>query len=255
MMRCYHCKALHSTPYAEENGYALVKCGGCGLLYVTNPPTDNDVGDTSRFNRASIPRYRTMLTDLFNGELAHKKTWLDVGCGHGEFVQTIGEIGITVRGVEPNVHKVKAAQSRGLNVAAFDITTHDGRYDVISLMDVYSHLPNPPAFLCALKRLLTPNGELLIQTGDAADLPLSDQFRPFGLPDHLSFASEAIVRQMLTTLGFQIVTVRKYSYLYRDPVSITKEVVKAFLPHRTSKLRFYLRGSPQTNMVVRARLS
>ncbi|MEO6527840.1 MAG: class I SAM-dependent methyltransferase [Gemmatimonadaceae bacterium] len=270
---CYNCGSTEQQPYAEENGYALVKCATCGLLFVADPPKPTQISDavregthvgvhelkvTGRFHPEFVPRHKAKLEELFGDDLDAKRSWLDVGCGHGEFIQALSESasGITVRGMEPNVHKVASARSHGLDVETFALETHAGRYDVVSLLDVYSHLPDPPALLTTLRGLLNPGGELLLQTGDAADLPVEDQFRPFGLPDHLSFASERIVMSILTRLGFTIVTVRKYSYLGLDARSIAKEVVKLFLPKYTSKLGAYGRWKKfsQSNMYIRARL-
>jgi len=40
---CYFCGAAEQGPYAEENGYLLVKCAGCGLLYVNPRPGDDEI--------------------------------------------------------------------------------------------------------------------------------------------------------------------------------------------------------------------
>jgi SAM-dependent methyltransferase len=272
---CYNCGSLRNTFYAEENGFSLVQCAECGLLFVANPPEPVEIADaaregmypgqkrldvTGRFNGAAIPRYIAMLQDVFGGDLVTKRTWLDVGCGHGEFVKAIHDASlgaIDVRGMDPNTRKVESARKRGLNVSHFEISSHDDKYDVVSMLDVYSHLPDPPAFIESLKKLLNPAGEMLLQTGDAANFSAQDQFRPFGLPDHLSFASEEIVVRILRRLDFDIVSIRKYSYLYRDPKSIVKELVKLFLPNYTSRLRFYFNWEKysRTNMFIRARLS
>jgi len=273
---CYACGATGRSPYATENGFSLVKCNDCGLLYVVDPPAlesiaaatregrhhgeEADLDVTGRFNPSAVPRYHEPLAALFGPELATKHSWLDVGCGHGEFITALGQVTagrLAVRGVEPNVHKVASSRARGLDVSAFDISTHPGRYDVVSMLDVYSHLPDPPAFLATLKGLLDPAGELVIQTGDAADLEAKDQLRPFGLPNHLSFASETILRSMLGRLGFSVVSVWKGSYLRRDPVSVAKEVVKFFVPGYRSRIRHHLdwERSSRTNMFIRAKLA
>jgi len=271
---CYNCGSGRHASYAEENGFSLVKCRECGLLFVDNPPEVHQIGDavregrhrgtrelkvTGRFNSAAIPEYVAMLEEVFGADLVSKRTWLDVGAGHGEFVKTIDDVSagaIAVRGMEPNVHKVESARKRGLNVSSFAIVTHEEKYDVVSMLDVYSHLPDPPSFIESLKHLLNAKGEILLQTGDAANFSARDQFRPFGLPDHLSFASEGIVVSILERLGFEIVKVRKYSYLRRDPKSIAKEIVKLFLPTYNSRLRFYFNWEKycRTNMFIRARL-
>ncbi len=272
---CYNCGSLRHSFYADENGFSLVKCAECGLLFVANPPESLVMADaaregtypgekrlhvTGRFNGAAIPRYTAMLQEVFGGDLVTKRTWLDVGCGHGEFVKAVHAVSlgaIAVRGTDPNIRKVESARKRGLNVSHFDIASHHEKYDVVSMLDVYSHLPDPPSFIESLKKLLNPAGEILLQTGDAANFSAKDQFRPFGLPDHLSFASEEIVVSILRRLGFHIVGVRKYSYLYRDPKSIFKEIVKVFLPNYSSRLRFYFHWEKysRTNMFIRARLS
>ncbi|MCE5212460.1 MAG: class I SAM-dependent methyltransferase [Deltaproteobacteria bacterium] len=225
--KCYNCESEQHKFYAQENGFQLVKCDKCGLLFVNNRPNDdeitqahmqgkhrgiNDFSVTGSYNSKKIPQYLHILKDLFSDDLK-AKTWLDIGCGHGEFitaVQTYSKNRIDVKGTDPNVHKQKSAQMRGLNVSYFDIDSHKERYDIISMLNVYSHLPNPPTFLKSLKKLLYPGSELILETGDTADFKAQDHYRPFYLPDHLSFASERIVVDILEKLGFEIVCIKKY---------------------------------------------
>lgn len=164
---CYNCGTEDRTFYAKENGFSLVKCCGCGLLYLEEHPDDNDISQahkqgkhtglkdldvTGTFKEEKIPIYLAVLNDIFKGDIGNKRTWLDVGCGHGEFIVAIQKYSngkVAVRGTEPNIHKQKSAQKSGLNVTFFDIESHDEKYDVISLLNVYSHLPNPPAFIAS----------------------------------------------------------------------------------------------------------
>jgi SAM-dependent methyltransferase len=271
---CYNCGSAQHTFYAEENGFSLVKCAACGLLFVADPPDSREISQahkqgthgglttfdvTGRFNASKIPRYLKVLEDLFKGDLGNERTWLDVGCGHGEFIAAIQEYGsgrATVKGTEPNIHKQASAQARGLDVGFFDMESHEGEYDVISMLNVYSHLPDPPAFLKSLRKLLNPGGELILETGDTAGLAAEDHYRPFDLPDHLSFASESIVAGILERLDFEILSVNKYPFVRRDLASVAKEVVKIFLPQYRSRMRYYMkwRMYSQTDMFIRARL-
>jgi SAM-dependent methyltransferase len=274
ILKCYNCNSEKHTFYAEENGFPLVKCAVCGLLFVENPPDESEISQahkqgkhrglkdfnvTGSFRSDKIPKYVKILYDLFNGDLSGINTWLDIGCGHGEFMTAVQKYSsgkIAVKGTEPNVQKQKSAQKRGLNVNFFDIESHEMRYDVISMLNVYSHLPNPPMFLQALKELLTPQGDLIIQTGDTANFSSKNHYHPFYLPDHLSFASESIVVEILNRLNFEIVNIKKYPFLRFGLRSIVKELVKAILPQYQSNIRYFLKWKmySQTDMFIRARL-
>jgi SAM-dependent methyltransferase len=254
---CYNCGSSGHTPYAAENGFCLVKCTACGLLYVTPRPDENQISRahecgihqgqseldmTGVFNKPAVSGYSSALKDLYGNELqASARRWLDIGCGHGEFLVALEKFShgqVCARGIEPNQHKQRSARARGLEVSYFDLRTHKEQYDVVSLLNVYSHLPNPPEFLRVCKSLLKPGGELLLETGDTADLPGEEHPRPFLLPDHLSFASERIVLGILQRCGFRVVALRKYpAFPFRCGVSRwLKEVVKLAWPGKQSQL-------------------
>jgi SAM-dependent methyltransferase len=269
--KCYYCGSDHNTFFAEENGFSLVKCDSCGLLFMENLPEHAEIMEahkqgkhsgvkeldvTGRFSPVKISQYLEVLKDLYSGDVDRINTWLDVGCGHGEFMVAVEKYSsgkIAVKGTEPNISKQESARTRGLDVSYFDIATHEGKYDVVSMLNVYSHLPDPPAFIQELKRLLNPNGELILETGDTASLPVKDHYRPFYLPDHISFASEKIVVGILEQQNFEILEIRKYPFMRRDLRSIAKELIKVFLPQYKSKL-MYCFSKYRTDMFIRARL-
>jgi SAM-dependent methyltransferase len=271
---CYNCGSDQKAFYAEENSFSLVKCDGCGLLFVENRPDEQEISQahkqgkhfgekefdvTGRFHSERISQYLKVLEDLFEKDLNDKKTWLDIGCGHGEFMVAVKKYSggvITTKGTEPNIRKQESARSRGLDVSYFDLESHDEKYDIISLLNVYSHLPDPPAFINSLKNLLKPGGELILETGDTADLSANDHYRPFYLPDHLSFASEGILTEILKKLNFDIVEVKKYPFIRLSPMSLIKETIKAILPQYESRLPYLVKWKvhAQTDMFIRARL-
>jgi SAM-dependent methyltransferase len=273
-MTCYNCESELYTNYATENGFSLVKCCNCGLLYLQNPPKDDEISQshkqgkhsgvkeldvTGSFNSGKIPKYLDLLQKLFNEGLPENLTWLDIGCGHGEFMMAVQKYSngkVLVKGTEPNTKKQKSAQSRGLDVSFFDIAAHESKYDIISLLNVYSHLPNPPLFIESLKKLLNPGGQIVLETGDTANLSAQEHYKPFYLPDHLSFASESIVINILERLDFKVLSVIKYPYLSSNPKALVKEVVKLFLPQYHSQLRYYLSWKlySQTDMFIKAKL-
>jgi SAM-dependent methyltransferase len=271
---CYNCGSNRRTLYAVENGFSLVKCVECGLLYTSERPDDETISNAhqrgkypgirdldlgGRFDADKIPVYTTVLDDVFKGKGIAVQNWLDLGCGHGEFLVALDEYfqgGIDLVGIEPNIHKRASALKRGL-VVGENIEAIGEQFDAISLLNVYSHLPDPPKYIDLVGKRLRPGGVLLIQTGDTADYTAKDHYRPFYLPDHLSFASEKIITDILCRLDFEIVNVSKYPFFRRSIKQIGKELVKAMLPryrHRSRiKYLFRWRRYAHTDMYVLAK--
>ena len=268
---CYHCGTSEHTLFASENGFQLVKCTGCGLLYVTPRPDEDEINSAHRcgvhrgqrelhvtglFNEKRINRYLEILGDFFPDRFAGRKvSWLDIGCGHGEFLIALNRFtggNIETRGLEPNDQKAAAARSRGLDVSLFDLNTDSRRYDYVSALNVYSHLPNPPAMLGGWPVLFRPGGELFLETGDTADLSPKRHPRPFHLPDHLSFASRSIITSVLEQAGYEILDVRSYHSTKPTPVAVAKEILKIVWPGKRSIIRhMFLRS----DLFVRARFA
>lgn len=269
---CRHCKHGDPVGYGRENGFELVRCPRCGLLYVSNPPDPDTISEaarqgvhegessfdaTGRFRAWRLPILRTRLQDIFNGSdgFAGISRWLDVGCGHGELLAAVASLApdIELFGTEPNERKQASARSRGFDVRFFDLADHDRTYDVVSLMNVYSHLPDPSGFLAMVRGLLRPGGRVLLETGDIGAFGDRTIPKPWYLPDHLSFANEAIVCEMFERGGFEVERVRKFRYLERTLPILAKEAVKFLMPGRPSRLRDLLGGAPEADMFVLAR--
>jgi len=272
-VNCYYCQSEKHTFYAEENGFNLVKCTECGLLYVTPRPEINTItrahqygmheGEailrtTGRYSTARSMKYKRVLKDLYNSELVHKhRKWLDIGCGQGEFLSALTRYSkgkVKVTGLEPNQYKRESARKRGLVVEYFDIEDCSEKYDNVSLLNVYSHLPNPVDFIASIRQLLNQEGEILIQTGDVAHFTSAEMYRPMLLPDHLSFTSQEQLSGMLERCGFQTIKIAKYPVVSFTPINILKESAKLILPGKTSMIRCFLNQKYRTDMYIRARL-
>jgi hypothetical protein len=118
--------------------------------------------------------------------------------------------GSQVVGLEPMHHKAVRARERGLEIIEDYLRPGMPRFRVISIVDVFSHIPDFGAFLLDLRQALVPEGELFLETGNLADLARRDEF-PYelGLPDHLVFAGEKHILGFLDRAGFDIVAVRR----------------------------------------------
>lgn len=271
---CYNCGSTGTTDFAHENGFSLVKCIDCGLLYVNPRPSAEEVDQahklgqhrgaeliqtTGYYDFSKVSSYTKTLKEMLgDGAVLKGKKWLDIGCGYGEFLEALNKFssnGIIAKGVEPNIKKAAAARKNGLDVGYFDLAEHQEKYDYISILNVYSHLPNPPKIIGDWKNLLLPGGQIILETGDTADLSSDLHPKPFYLPDHLSFASDSIVCNILEKSGFEVLGVHKYPEVRETPMAIFREFLKALIPGKKSKFWRLIKGDIKyVDMYVHARL-
>jgi SAM-dependent methyltransferase len=266
---CPLCRGARHSLWAEENGFRCVRCENCGLLFVNPRPRQEDIDrgvqlgvhETERALNVVGSRMQWKVrqaTDVIRSEYADwiqrgsAIRWLDVGAGFGEFVEagkSVLPAGSVVEGIEPMIPKAENARARGLPVKTGLLEDVRGTYDVISLIDVFSHLPDFAGFLESLKRLLNPAGEVFLKTGNAADLPSRADFPgPLTLPDHLMFGGVSQIKRFLEESGFLIVRVSQHRF-DGIPYTLRNYARKLFghpvalgLPYRSKARVLYIRA-------------
>ena len=269
---CPLCDGDKYVLFAEENSYKAVRCSNCGLIYV-NPRPDlsliSEAVNTGvhseveggrnvvvRRSGSKVNQYKKILSEMFTDKWEKKDpiSWLDVGAGYGEFIEAVGSMapnGSNILGIEPMHPKVIAAQKGGLNVKEMYLADVNEHYDIISLINVFSHLPNIKSFLNEVKQVLKQGGELFLETGNIADLESSKEVpTELDLPDHLIFAGERQIELWLSNAGFEILSIKR---LRKDIFSnLLKNIVKKILGRKVTLALPYT--SAYRSLLVRARL-
>lgn len=140
---------------------------------------------------------------------------LELGCAHGSFVALLRQSGFEASGVEMSPWVVSfARETFGIPVQVGPIETLDlpaGSLDVIALMDVLEHLPDPQATMSRCLELLKPDGLLLVQTPEYREgmrhEVLTESQSPFleqlKADEHLYLFSERSVRELFHRLGVE----------------------------------------------------
>jgi SAM-dependent methyltransferase len=176
LWRCADCESLFRHPVLEPATYAR--------LY-ENGAADQWHGDSERLDLATVRA--TLL------ERAGELRVLDVGCGNGDFLDSL-PARVARSGIEPSTDAAAHAQQRGIRVVAPAIESlpADARFDAITIIDVIEHLPEPRGLLERACAHLAPGGMVIVSTGD----PLCPAWRRYGakfwyssFPEHLTFPS------------------------------------------------------------------
>ena len=98
------------------------------------------------------------------------KTALDVGCGAGLLTEPLARMGATVTGIDAAPELIAAAQAHAegqrlqIEYRAADVAEIEGRFDLVTSLEVVEHVANPAAFVKALAHRLAPGGLLILST-------------------------------------------------------------------------------------------
>jgi SAM-dependent methyltransferase len=249
-----------------------VRCDGCNILYCNPRPKQElislavqsgshelenaSLNVKARRKAKAVARYKKIFSAIFSDLWESEKPikWLDVGAGYGEVLEAISALapaGSLIEGLEPMQPKAEVAVSRGLKVTQDYLHPDRDKVNVISVVDVFSHIPNFRSFLSTVVAVLESRGELFVETGNLADISSRSEFPgELGLPDHLVFAGESHLIGYLQEAGFDIVSItRERSDGF---VNLAKQVAKKILG-RPSNFRLPY-TSTYRQVRIRARL-
>lgn len=218
--------------YKERSVLGIVQCLSCGLLYV-NPrlkePEKVYWGDIDNyFNEARLvfeeksrhhrdPNY---LADLkIIRKYKSSGNFLDIGTNMGFFLRKARGQGWNLYGVEPSPALSKIAREHfGLNIkTAFlqEAGFSDIFFDIVTMTDVFEHLPDPGDVLRDVHRILKSDGILFIKvpnglfnlfkfhsaklTGGLKDYDIFDSY------EHVVHYSPRMLCLMLEKFGFRVI--------------------------------------------------
>ncbi len=271
-INCPFCDESKSSPWAKENGFTAVKCSVCGLVYVNPRPIQSLIregvetgihsnvehGRTAvvRRVRSNVIRYKKILALMFNDVWSNPReiSWLDVGAGYGEIVEAVSalaHLGSRIEGIEPMKPKATRARARGLKISEKYLHDVTEKFDFVSLVHVYSHIPDFRVFLGEIKNVLADNGEFYLETGNIGDLGDSHEVpTELDLPDHLVFAGEHHLTGYLSEAGFSIVEIRR---MRKDGIiNFAKSIIKKFIGRKVTLAIPYT--SRYRSILIRAKL-
>ncbi len=163
---------------------AYHQCGQCGLVYLSPRLDEADMAilyqgqdyfagegslgyetyeeDASTYRRTFERRLATLARFKDNGQL------LDVGFGSGIFLDVAIAHGYDAHGIDISAYAVeKRSVDLGSRVRQASVESapyEPGRFDAITLFDVFEHVYQPKNFVAKLARLLAPEGVVLVAT-------------------------------------------------------------------------------------------
>ncbi len=149
--------------------------------------------------------------NITNSFTLHDKILLDFGCGTGDFLNSAKKNGWTVFGIEPNKQARQIANDK-TNHSVFDSEQlsklKDKSFDVITLWHVLEHLPKLEDHLSVFKRLLKPNGILIIAVPNFKSYDAKvykNYWAAFDVPRHLWHFSRTSINKLVSFHNMEVI--------------------------------------------------
>jgi len=238
---CPVCGGRRSRFYARKFGSGLVRCRDCGLVYaeprfpaavLLERYESRDFFDAYLANLGAsreeydpelIRRHYHPFLGLIGRFFAPGKTLLDVGCGAGFFVKAASEAGWKADGVEISkrgteyARRVVGADVR--NARLEDASIPDAGRDLVTMLDLVEHLPEPVRTLREARRILKPGGVLVVSTPDFRSLSrrvLGRCWAALSPGEHLANFDAGTLGRVLKRAGFSLLAVKNLLVLNPD---------------------------------------
>ncbi|GEM_PF-624285 len=230
---CAVCGGQELSLLAAKDRYGLPVstqiCRTCGLIQ-TNPRMDQ-AAYQEFYNQEYRPLYegalqptpRALELQYARGRALRdyvrrfllrppEQTWiLEVGCGAGGVIQAFREVGFQVQGIDLGADYVEYGRSHwglDLRVATVHDVEPEPRPHIVLYSHVAEHLLDIRAEFRRVRRLLAPDGLLVVETPGLYHLPVVYQgdFLRYLQNAHTYTFSLRTLRNILEPLGFQLLS-------------------------------------------------
>ncbi|MGK4566521.1 class I SAM-dependent methyltransferase [Flavobacterium sp. 3HN19-14] len=147
---------------------------------------------------------------LINSLAKQKGNLLDIGAGTGDFLLRAKNDGWNITGVEPSSKAKEIATQKGLSL--FDESTgiKSGTFDIITMWHVLEHVPDLDFQIKELKRLLKPNGHIIIAVPNFNSYDAEHYgafWAAYDVPRHLWHFSKTAIEKLFAKESFQLVLI------------------------------------------------
>lgn len=139
---------------------------------------------------------------------------LDIGCGSGQFIYEMKNLGLEVYGVEPGDFNKEDSNKYKLNIKNLELikSKYPKEYfDLITINHVFEHLGNPNETIKEIRRILKRKGTLIIgipNTNSISKRIFGKNWLALDIPRHLFNYSDKNIKFLLERNGFKVLKIR-----------------------------------------------
>jgi SAM-dependent methyltransferase len=231
--QCPVCNSIQNKSFltcidhtVSRETFNIVECESCGFKFTNPRPEEADLGKyykseeyVSHSNTKkgfinstyqSVRKYTLFKKLQLISKYYKTGRLLDIGCGTGEFLNTCKSAKWQTIGIEPD------DDARNMAIKNFDLDVRgeaelkkleDASFDVISMWHVLEHVPRLNERVEELKRLIKPNGTIIIAVPNCNSLDAKiykEQWAAYDVPRHLYHFTPKDIDSLFTKHGMKV---------------------------------------------------
>lgn len=215
MRLCPICNKTDGDYERILNGYTLIKCKKCAIVYA-----DVDKEMIDKYNLKHYDTDAKQLYEMYQGHLDAvwfnniasrltarfgKGTMLDIGCGNGKLLHLFQQYGWNVTGVDPCPWAKDYAQIYGYSLFQGNLLNSNlpsNHFDLITGTSYFEHVYSPLEEISTILDLLKPGGAAFlagIPNYSALDIRLGiSRFTNNKPPDHVNYFTPSSINRLLS---------------------------------------------------------
>lgn len=206
------------TLFKEKGKYKIVECDSCSFVFI--PPyyrkdvsyvdyKSEEVLEHVRAGNDWIKIQRHKLRYQLIKKYKKEGNLFDLGVGWGHFLYTGKLLGYDTYGIElaqyPYTYAKEDLKLDVDKIDFFDIAV-DEKYDILTMWDVLEHIDDCDAVIDKAKKMIKPNGYLILQVPQIDSYfakKLDIKWTLMGL-DHVNYFSRKTITKLLEDRGFEV---------------------------------------------------
>ncbi|HXZ11719.1 MAG TPA: methyltransferase domain-containing protein [Candidatus Sulfotelmatobacter sp.] len=218
---CPLCGLSESREAFSDNGCKLLVCDVCDLFFVHPYPGAElqhervvsgknpligilDCEKRYQGERLFYDRHFPLIAE----ECAGARSVLDVGCGTGHLLEKLSALpGIFCAGIELNPEAAEFARhvsGRRIWQTPLEEFRSEGKFDAVTMINVFSHIPSFDRLFDSLRDLLNPGGKVILRTTEMKRSVSRWNQAHWGIPDDLHFLGIGTLEFLCAKYDFQI---------------------------------------------------
>ncbi|GAB6183708.1 methyltransferase domain-containing protein [Thermodesulfovibrio hydrogeniphilus] len=228
---------------ADDRGIDLevYQCSGCGLVQLGNDPVPyyKEVIRATGFSE-SMKQFRfKQFQDFIEKYSLKGKKIIEIGCGKGEYLSLMVQLGVDAYGLEASEESVSACKKQGLKVIRGFIESENYQienapFDAFFMMSFLEHIPYPNKVLRGIFNNLKEDAVGIVEVPNFNMILRKNLFSEF-ISDHLMYFTKDTLIISLNLNGFEVI---EFSEIWHD--YIISAVVQRKKPIALSHFNNYL---------------